>query len=198
MTSVVVFDLGGVLCRFDPSARLRAFAAVSGWTVDAVHERIWGAGRDVATDTGALSDDEVFELASLGGRLDHAAVLDCWAAGFTPDDEVLDVVDRVTARRALLTNNGPVVEEMMHGVLAPVADRCDPVLLSYHLGAVKPSRSIFDRAAEQCSAAPDELLLVDDSPSNVDGARAAGWDAIRFDGVPELTTELTARGLTAG
>ncbi len=198
MTDVVVFDLGGVLCRFRPEARLASFAAASGWSTERVEERIWGGGRELATDSGALTEDEVFELASLDGRLDRATVLACWGAGFAIDDEVVAIADRLRTRRALLTNNGPVVAHLLRGALAPLAERCDPVMLSAELGAVKPTRAAFDRAAQRCGVQPGRLLLVDDSIGNVDGARAAGWEAIPFEDAATLTHELDARGVTSG
>ena len=71
-------------------------------------------------------------------------------------------------------------------------------MLSADLGAVKPTRAVFDRAADRCRARPDQLLLVDDSVANVEGARAGGWDAIAFGSAATLGCELEARGLTAG
>ncbi len=198
MTDVVVFDLGGVLCRFHPEARRAAFAAASGWSPEAVEDRIWGGGRELATDSGALTEDEVFDLASLDGRLDRATVLACWGAGFAIDDEVVTIVDRVRTRRALLTNNGPVVAHLFRDALAPLAARCEPVMLSAELGAVKPTREAFDRAAERCGVRPGQLLLVDDSIGNVEGARAAGWEAILFEDAAVLARELDARGVTSG
>ncbi len=198
MITTVVFDLGGVLCRFDPEARIRALAAASGWSVDSVRDHVWGSGRDAEADRGALSRNAAFALASLEGALDEPAVLECWKAAFAPDGDVLALVDRVLVPAALLTNNGPVVEALFVDHLAAVAARCSPVMLSWRLGATKPSREVYDRAAATLARAPDELVMVDDTRRNVDGALAAGWDAIHFTGPGRLAAELGARGVTAG
>ena len=198
MIATVVFDLGGVLCRFDPEARVRALAAASGWSSDAVRAHVWGSGRDADADSGRLTVAEAFALASLDGALDVATVLACWRAAFAPDADVLAIAERVSVPRAVLTNNGPVVEALFSDQLAPVAERCSPVMLSWRLGATKPSREVYDRAAARLERSPDELLMVDDTTRNVDGARAAGWDAIEFAGADELAGEMRARGLTAG
>jgi HAD superfamily hydrolase (TIGR01509 family) len=198
MTTTVVFDLGGVLCRFDPGARIHALAEASGLPDAVVRDEIWGSGRDAASDRGELTEDEAFALASLDGRLDRATILRCWARAFAPNEEVLAIADRLPERPALLTNNGAVVEALFAGVLAPVAERCAPVLLSWRLRATKPSREVFDRAAVACSRRADELVMVDDAERNVVGARAAGWDSIRFTDAPTLAAELRARGVTSG
>ena len=197
MISVVVFDLGGVLCQFRPDARVHALAVASGWTEAAVREQIWGSGRDTRADVGELTAEEAFALASLDGALDRSTVLRCWADAFVPNDAVLALVDRVRVRRAMLTNNGPVLEELLAHQLAAISAHCSPVMLSWRLGAVKPSRAAFDAAAERLAADPAELLLVDDSPRNVEGALAVGWDAIAFTKVEQLGEALAARGLTA-
>lgn len=198
MIATVVFDLGGVLCRFDPEARVRALADASGWSVDAVRTHVWGSGRDAEADRGDLTREAAFALASLDGALDEPAVLACWKAAFAPDPEVLALVDRVVVPAALLTNNGPVVEALFADHLAPVAARCSPVMLSWRLGATKPSREVYDRAAATLARAPEELVMVDDTRRNVDGALAAGWDAVHFTGPDRLAAELADRGVTAG
>jgi HAD superfamily hydrolase (TIGR01509 family) len=198
VTSAVIFDLGGVLCRFDPDARVRALADASGWSVEHVRAHVWGSGRDADADEGRLTVDEAFALGSLDGALDHDTVITCWQVAFEPAPDVLELVDQVAVRRALLTNNGPIVEALFAGRLAPVAQRCDPVMLSWRLGASKPSREVFDRAAARMGIRGSELLMVDDNARNVDGARAAGWDAVQFTTAATLASELDARGLTAG
>ena len=197
MTSVVVLDLGGVLCRFDQEARIRALAAASGWSADRIREYVWGSGRDAAADSGQLSVDEAFALGSLDGALDRATVIRSWEAAFAPDRDVLDLVDQVTVRRALLTNNGPIVEELFAGWLAPIASRCEPVMLSWRLRATKPSREAYVRAADWIGAPASELFFVDDSMRNVEGACAAGWDAVQFTTTDALKIELGRRDVLA-
>ena len=67
-------------------------------------------------------------------------------------------------------------------------------MLSAELGAVKPTREAFDRAAERCGVRPGQLLLVDDSIGNVEGARAAGWEAIPFEDAAVLAARAGRSG----
>jgi HAD superfamily hydrolase (TIGR01509 family) len=48
------------------------------------------------------------------------------------------------------------------------------------LAARKPSRAFFDRMVQRLGLDPASTVLVDDSASNLAGAVAAGWRAIRF------------------
>jgi HAD superfamily hydrolase (TIGR01509 family) len=52
--------------------------------------------------------------------------------------------------------------------------------ISSRMKMLKPSREIFDAAAAEIGLPPAEILFVDDSPTNVDGALAAGWQAVYY------------------
>ena len=46
MTQVVVFDLGGVVCRFEPDRRMRALVEATGLASEVIQDRVWGSGLD--------------------------------------------------------------------------------------------------------------------------------------------------------
>jgi putative hydrolase of the HAD superfamily len=80
-------------------------------------------------------------------------------------------------------------------------DLFDVSCYSCELGAVKPEAAFFERALDLIGAAPADVLFVDDSLPNVEGARAAGlaaehWDLAR--GVPALLEQLGPHGVTLG
>ena len=52
--------------------------------------------------------------------------------------------------------------------------------LSCRMKMMKPAREIFDAVAAEIGFPPAEILFVDDSQKNVDGARAAGWQAALY------------------
>lgn len=69
---------------------------------------------------------------------------------------------------------------------------------SYELGAAKPDPRFFTIAAERIGAAPAEIVLVDDSARNLQGARAAGLAAVQWtiaDGLDRLLGELAGLGV---
>jgi putative hydrolase of the HAD superfamily len=78
-------------------------------------------------------------------------------------------------------------------------DVFDSCFYSCDVGYAKPSAEFFRHAVEALGAHPDEVLFVDDSQPNVDGARAAGLRAERWDlddGFDALGALLTGHGLT--
>ena len=56
----------------------------------------------------------------------------------------------------------------------------DHVFNSYHLGKGKRDPGLFYDIAARLALAPAEILFVDDLISNVERARAAGWQAIHY------------------
>jgi putative hydrolase of the HAD superfamily len=76
----------------------------------------------------------------------------------------------------------------------------DGIVTSSEVGARKPAASIFQRALDLLAVAPDRAVHVGDSPlEDVDGARAAGIDAVllRRDGHPGPEGVKTVSSLTA-
>lgn len=68
-----------------------------------------------------------------------------------------------------------------------LADEFDHVFVSCELGAAKPDRAYFDRVRERLGCPANEVCLVDDSERNVIGANAAGWSAIWYRAVTDLS-----------
>jgi putative hydrolase of the HAD superfamily len=71
----------------------------------------------------------------------------------------------------------------------------DPPLTSFELGMLKPDAEIYDHAAQRAGVSPEEIFFTDDILENVEGARAAGWDAVQFTSARQLAAELRDRGV---
>jgi len=90
-----------------------------------------------------------------------------------------------------------MLEECLHRGLVRVSEVFEPILFAWHLGAPKPDPLSYERAAAALGHDAAELLLVDDSETNVSGALRSGWNAILFEDSAQLTRELSATGLSA-
>lgn len=77
----------------------------------------------------------------------------------------------------------------------PVLDHFDHFVLSYQVGAMKPSARIYEEAVARAGCLPEECFFTDDVPAYVEGARLAGLDAVRFESYPQLQSELQRRGI---
>lgn len=69
------------------------------------------------------------------------------------------------------------------------------VTVSGEVRQIKPDRAIYDIHVESFGLDPAKCLFIDDSEKNVEGARAAGWQAVHFVSPEELARALAERGL---
>jgi putative hydrolase of the HAD superfamily len=110
------------------------------------------------------------------------AILDYWfTRDLRLDAAILDLAERLAqggVRQAVATNNEPRRVAFLEREAA--LPRHLPILASGRLGAAKPAPAFFAAAAEALETRPAEILLVDDHPANVGGARAAGWRAFHL------------------
>ena len=199
-TRVVLFDLGGVLCRFDPRQRLHAIALATGLPEGRIEAEIWESGFDAACERGEHSarDTHPIFCERLGVSIGPHELARLYAAAFRPDDAVLAFVDALSPglTRGLLTNNGVVLRESLPQLFPKLARRFTPNLFfSCDFGALKPAPRLFDLVLERLGRPLGAALLIDDSAANVQGAEACGLPAIRFTGATALRRELEDRGL---
>ncbi|GFE63388.1 HAD family hydrolase [Litoreibacter roseus] len=69
----------------------------------------------------------------------------------------------------------------------------DGMIYSAAAGFRKPQPEFYSYARKVTGVEPHEMLLVDDTPANVEGALAAGWDAILWDESAQLSEILQNR-----
>ena len=83
-----------------------------------------------------------------------------------------------------LSNNNEISVKRMHDIYEEVGLDWRRVFrkefISSRMKMLKPAREIFDAAAAEIGLPPEEILFIDDSQRNVDGARAAGWQAALY------------------
>ncbi len=71
----------------------------------------------------------------------------------------------------------------------------DDLVVSGAVGMIKPDPRIYNLTAARFGLTPEAIVFTDDSAANVEGARAAGWDAVHFTDAPTLARDLAERGL---
>jgi 2-haloacid dehalogenase len=71
----------------------------------------------------------------------------------------------------------------------------ESIVISGEVRLAKPDPRIFELLLERLGRRAAECVFVDDSASNIDAARALGFDAIRFQDAARLRADFRARGL---
>jgi len=198
--ALVLFDLDGVLCRYDRESRRRDLAELAGSTPEAVQQAIWASGFEEAADRGDY--DAAGYLAEFGRRLGYPLTRGQWIANrkaaLAPWPEMLALVRRAQRHTAaaLLTTNGPLMLEALQEIypeLLPLFGR-ENLHFSCTLGATKSEPEGFRRLLVRRGLAARDCFFLDDHQAYVATARRVGLDAVRFENPAQAEAELSARG----
>lgn len=94
----------------------------------------------------------------------------------------------------ILSNNNPIVAphmpELFAGVGVDYKNLFKKSFLSFEMKALKPSESFYKTVLEQIGLPADQLLFIDDSQKNVEGAIAAGLPSVYYDPSTDLAALL--------
>lgn len=194
---LVLFDLGGVLCRFEPELRAAELAAAIGVTEEEIHALVFASGFDHECDLGLHSETAILErFRRLGFPGDRDDLRRAWAKAFIPDRAVIDLAIALRSEGvavATLSDNGPVLLAAIESVVTPVA--IDEHVFSCMLGATKPDPTAFLAALEFLDARPQQTFFVDDNPVNVLSARRLGIRAEQANKAADVESALRSVGL---
>ena len=195
----IVFDIGRVLIHYDPEIPYRRI-------IPDEQRRRWFLG-NVCTPDWNIEQDRGRKWADAEALLiaDHPDEADNIRAFRQNWHEMVShpYADSVAVMEALIAGGHDVT--MLTNFSAetyPDARRMFPFLdlprgvsVSGELGLLKPDREIYDHHAAAFGLEPAATLFIDDSQKNVEGAIAAGWNAVQFTGADKLKTDLAAYGI---
>jgi len=194
----VLFDLGGVVCTYQPERRLRRMAQVYDVPAEAIRERIWQTALPAEFDEGRLTAREWHETVNerLGRVVDRSTFDDLIMSAFSVDQAVVDVIRAIRVPRiAALTNNSAQFASAIPTHLPDLEGLLAPILCSYEFGARKPDRAAYHGALDRLGVTPARVLCIDDQQANVDAARAVGIRANLFTDVQALRQTLVEYAL---
>jgi putative hydrolase of the HAD superfamily len=193
----VVFDLGGVLIELTGVDSLRRLTGIE--SRDEIIRRWLECPWVRRFESGGCSAQEFGAgvVAEWGLPLSAAEFLEEF--GVWPGALVAGAVDLLVETRSVRTvaclSNTNDLHWEDHSRRWALDGLFDGVFLSHRIGQVKPDAAAFDHVAAALGVSPERLLLLDDSPLNVEGARAAGWRAERVLGPAAARTVLVEAGV---
>jgi glucose-1-phosphatase len=195
------FDLGKVLLDFDMAKMVRQMSDVSGAPVERISEAMFEGGLQRQIESGEISDDEFYEAfcRQTGTRPDLDRLRLAASDIFEINAAIVPLVTQFRAaghRMGILSNTCRSHWEFCVGRYRILTALFDLAALSFEIHAVKPEPAIFLAAAQRAGCEPNEIFFVDDTPGHIEGARAAGFDAVAFLSPPQLAAELRRRGAT--
>ncbi len=193
--SFVYFDVNGCLVRFYERAFAR-IAEETGAPADVVETAFWHYND--AACRGTLSPTDFNE--SLAERIGASSIN--WAEYYVAAAEPIpDMHELVTwtadnYKTGLLTNIMPgFIASLRAQGKIPALDY-DVIIDSSAVGTIKPEPEIFEIAIAQAGVPASEILLIDDTRSNLNAAEKLGMHVLWFDYArPEESVELIRSAL---
>lgn len=188
--SAVVFDFGGVMTTSTMPERVRKCVADLGIDWNDL-ERGFARYRRLM-DGGFLTIDEMYDLIWADADITiseetKARILEEDFASFLVgyrNLKTLDWMRRLKAdgyRIGILTNMPPSLSPQFREVFSDFVALADAMVVSGEEHMFKPQRRIYELLRERIGLPAEELCFVDDVESNCEGARKAGWHAVRFE-----------------
>jgi 2-haloacid dehalogenase len=195
----IVFDIGRVLIHYDPDlpySRLIPDPAERRWFFDNVCTSAWNIEQDRGR---SWEEAEGLLIAAHPAHEENIRNFRRYWHEMVPhayDDSVAVLESLIEGGHdvTMLTNFAAdtFVEARKR---FPFLDKPRGVTVSGEIGMIKPDRGIYEHHARTFGLEPAAALFIDDSQKNVDGAKAAGWDAVLFTDAPRLRRDLATRGI---
>jgi FMN phosphatase YigB (HAD superfamily) len=195
----ILFDLGGVIVPFDFKRAYSRMAPLLSYPVAEVAIRLRATDLIQRFETGLVAPErfveEVCAVLEMK-RIAYEEFCDLWTSVFMVETLIPEsLVARLGSRyRLLLSNTNPIHFNMIKENY-PLLRHFDDYVLSYEVGALKPSAKIYQEAVARAGCGAQECFFTDDILMNVEAARQHGMDAVQFQTAAQLEEELRVRGL---
>ena len=196
----VIFDMGGVLIDLDLEGSRKCFKEDLGFEeIDKILDPCHQKGIIGELEEGKLTADEF-----------RSIVLSESAPGSVPenvDKAFHHILDSISSYKGellrklyesydlyMLSNNNPVC--LPHAVTMfeeagfPMYEGFKKCYMSFEMKALKPSEKFYKAVVEDIALPAEEMLFIDDSQRNVDGAIAAGLPAVYYQPGTDLASVL--------
>ncbi len=185
----ILFDFGNVIINIDLDLTFKAFANLTGKTVENVKMRFENARIFERYERGDFNDDDFREIVrqTLGFPLNDSEIDEAWNALLldVPYKRIELIQDlRAKYRVYLLSNtsnihiqtcnqnfkalfNIPTVRSLFH-----------KAFYSYEMELWKPQPEIYEAVLAETGHLAGQVLFIDDNPNNIKGAKELGFNTI--------------------
>ncbi len=195
----VIFDLGGVVIDWNNDIIYSYIAERFGFEFEEVKKKVKALGPSLCK--GLIDEREfwtrIFDSYNMPlpddwkdlwlKKLREKARLDKGVAA------IIQTLKKNGYRLAMITNTEPSHDEWSEeiGWYNPF----EVVVVSYKEKMRKPEREIYDLALQRIGLKGSECIFIDNKQEHVDGAKAAGINAILFKNAEQLKEELKGYGV---
>lgn len=198
----IVFDIGLVLLHWDaeiPYRRLIPDAAerrhflthicTHEWNVEQDRGRTWREAEDVL-----IAQHPKHEALIRAFRLNWSEMV---PHHYPETLAIRDALIRQGYDVTALTNFAADTFDEAR-IAYPFLDQFRGITVSGKIGLIKPDTAIYRHHAETFGLDPAATLFFDDNRANIDGARAAGWNAEQHVSAEQMRADLARYGVSLG
>ena len=192
---LLLFDLDGVLTDYSRELRCRQLAFALDTSEDAIHQALFKRGLEDRCDRGELALADYLDIlrTDYGWNLPEDDFIAARRASTQARPAMLALCEQLSTRAALgvFTNNGVWLGEHAHFIvpeLMPIFR--SRFVCSGSVGICKPEPEAYAACLSRLGFSGYSTLYIDDRAENVEGARAAGLAAIRFEDEHTLAATL--------
>lgn len=183
----VVFDFGGVMTTCTMPERVRPIVDELGIPWKALEDGFAKYRR--LMDGGFMGFDEMYRKiweeagVTLSDEVQARILEEDMASFLYPNLRTLAWMRRLKAegyKIGILTNMWADFGKKFRETFPQFIELADAMVVSGEEHMYKPMKEIYDLLRDRIGLKSEELLFIDDAPGNCEGARKAGWKALRF------------------
>ncbi len=195
----IVFDIGKVLIHYDPNIPYSRIipdeeerkwfflnVCTHEWNLEQDRGRTWKDAEEALIDTYPEREEQIRAFR----RHWHEMVPHAYDETVRIMEALIDKGRDVTMLTNFAADTFADARELFPFLAKPRG-----VTVSGEVGLVKPDLAIYEKHARDFDLDAGATIFIDDSPANVEGARAAGWQAVHFTDAAALKDDLQARGI---
>ena len=201
----IIFDMGGVLIKYDPDYFVDSLGLDSRQDRDILLKEIFLSEYWEMQDQGIYTNEEVYRavIKNIPERLHKQAyqLVMHWHDPVIPIEGMAALIREFKESGFgiyLLSNAG--FNQPLYWENIPGHEYFDGGVVSAFEKTVKPERRIFEILLDRYQLKAEECIFIDDVEKNCAGARRCGINAVRFDGDVEtlrgFLSEMNQKGST--
>jgi glucose-1-phosphatase len=196
----LLFDLGGVVIKLDFQRVFKRWALAAGCEAASLARRFSQDDAYARHERGEIDAAGYFDSlrSTLGIDLSDEQFLDGWNDIYEGPVDGMEALLRTASDSFpvyAFTNSNPSHQSVWTNELQLELRWFRAVFVSSELGMRKPDREASLEVAPRAGHRTSEFLFLDDSPENIDGARAAGMQAMLTRSVADVRRALRELGV---
>ena len=196
--SIIIFDLGNTLIRFDHSISAKKLANLFHLDSEEVRSLFFDSDLTRIFEKGHMSPREFHARITkrLGVKISYRDFVSIWNDIFWLDEASCSIARQLKKNYKLFLLSN--ISRLHYEYIVKKFDILkifDEIIVSFAVGAIKPETRIFEDAIERAGGDKSAVLYIDDREDLIKEASAFGIESIRYTDADRLKKDLEERGV---